>query len=406
MKKLAIVITHPIQYYIPIFQLLTQLADLKVFYTWGEASVEKYDPGFGKIIEWDIPLLSDYNYTFEQNTARKPGSHHFSGIKTPELLKNILDFNPDAILVFGWAYYSHLKVIRYFHGKKPIWFRGDSTLMDQQCGFKNVLRSVFLKWVYKHIDIAFYVGEQNKAYFLKYGLKPDQLLLAPHAVDNERFAKGRIEEVKEFRNHLVLKENDVLILFAGKLESKKNPMLLLEAFLEMEAVNAHLLYVGNGVLEEELKTAIKKWKMEDEISNPAIMGKRNNLTDRVHFMDFQNQTYMPVIYQSCDIFCLPSQGPAETWGLAINEAMACGKAIIVSDKVGCAVDLVNDGENGFVFEHNSKENLINKLNLLITEPKKINTFGMKSKEIIENYTFTSIVKPIIQELEKKNGPTA
>ena len=85
MVKLAIVTTHPIQNYTPIFKLLPQQQDLKicVFYTWGEQSVSKYDPGFGKAISWDIPLMDGYDFIFEKNTARKPGSHHFMGIQNP-----------------------------------------------------------------------------------------------------------------------------------------------------------------------------------------------------------------------------------------------------------------------------------------------------------------------------------
>ena len=82
MKRLAIVITHPVQYYSPIFKLLTKAGKikLKVFYTWEKSSALKYDPGFGKDIEWDIPLLEGYEYTFVKNVSKKPDSNHFNGI--------------------------------------------------------------------------------------------------------------------------------------------------------------------------------------------------------------------------------------------------------------------------------------------------------------------------------------
>ncbi len=89
MKRLAIITTHPIQYNAPLFKLLSKRNNIsiKVFYTWGEAVLQKkYDPGFGKTIEWDIPLLEGYEYTFVENTAKKPGSHHFSGIDNPRLI--------------------------------------------------------------------------------------------------------------------------------------------------------------------------------------------------------------------------------------------------------------------------------------------------------------------------------
>src|SRR5665647_1236493 len=102
MKRLAIVTTHPIQYNAPLFELLSQRKniEIKVFYTWGESVLqEKYDPGFGKVIQWDIPLLKGYEYEFLKNTADDKGSHHFNGIINPHIIDSIKNYNPDAVLV-------------------------------------------------------------------------------------------------------------------------------------------------------------------------------------------------------------------------------------------------------------------------------------------------------------------
>src|ERR1700679_1227966 len=115
MKKLAIITTHPIQYYAPIFKLLTQRQkiEIKVYYTWGEQVANKYDPGFKKIIQWDIPLLDGYPYEWAKNTSKRPGSHNFKGVVTPDLTGEIEAWRPDAILVIGWGYHSHLKIMRH-----------------------------------------------------------------------------------------------------------------------------------------------------------------------------------------------------------------------------------------------------------------------------------------------------
>ena len=181
--KLTIITTHPIQYYAPVFQLLAKSLELKVFYTAGEQSITKYDKGFKKSIEWDIPLFEGYEYEFLENIAKNKGSHHFKGIVNPKAIQHIKAYQPDAILIYGWAYSSHLKIMRHFKSKIPIYFRGDSTLLDRQTNFKNILRRILLKWVYSHVDKAFYVGNANKAYFKKYGLKEHQLIFAPHAMD-------------------------------------------------------------------------------------------------------------------------------------------------------------------------------------------------------------------------------
>src|ERR1700761_4618195 len=189
MKKLAIVTTHPIQYYAPVFQLLHQnkQIEITVFYTWGDGALKKYDPGFGKVIDWDVDLLTGYPYEWLKNTSAKPGSHNFNGIINPDIVERIELWQPDALLIYGWAYKSHLKCMRYFKNKIPVYFRGDSTLLDNNPGLKSSLKSLFLKWVYKHVDYVFYTGTNNKQYFKKYGLTDAQLIYAPHAVDNDHF---------------------------------------------------------------------------------------------------------------------------------------------------------------------------------------------------------------------------
>ncbi|TBO42200.1 glycosyltransferase family 1 protein [Pedobacter kyonggii] len=394
MKKLAIIVTHPIQYYVPLYQQLAKYCDLKVFYTWGKkATTAKYDPDFKQKIEWDIPLIEGYAYEFLENKAKNPGSHHFGGMINPTLINKVKDFNPDAILVYGWAYQCHLSALRYFKGKIPMWFRGDSTLIDEQKGFKQLLRSLFLRWVYRHVDKAFYVGTANKAYFEKFGLKPKQLVFAPHAIDNHRFAEDRSIESSDLRKQLGIKTDDILILFAGKLEPKKNPELLLSAFQELNLENVHLLFVGNGKLEAVLKSKAIKDASTTRLQDGRALSKTH-----VHFVDFQNQSQMPVIYQACDLFCLPSKGPGETWGLAVNEAMASGKPVLVSDKCGCAIDLVKNGKNGYIFEHHNIEDLKDKLALLISNKPQLKAMGEESPLLIKDWSINMQCAAILNEL--------
>jgi len=384
MKRLAIITTHPIQYYAPVFKLLHQRCNLtiKVFYTLGDAA-PKHDPGFGKTITWDIPLLEGYPYQSIENISAQPGSHHFKGIVNPGLIDDVKIWRPDAILLFGWAYNSHLKAIRYFKNKVPVYFRGDSTLLNEEKGLKSIIKPFFLKWVYGHISHAFYVGANSKAYFKKYGLKEDALSFAPHAIDNERFNANRQTEATELRIALGIGDNDILVLYAGKFEPVKNLYLLIEAFGTSENSRVHLLLAGNGADEEGLKKQASGIKT----------------SNRIHFMGFKNQTYMPVLYQAADLFCLPSK--SESWGLAINEAMACGKAILASDKVGCVADLVNKGVNGDVFKSGDASDLAEKLVMLTADKIKLAKMGQQSLHIIKNYSFLHIAEAIENKLHNE-----
>lgn len=388
-KKLAIVTTHPIQYNAPFFKKLSEekRIDINVFYTWDKGAGEKHDPGFGKKIEWDIPLLDGYAYTFVKNTSRKPGSHHFWGIQNPSLINEIRTYNPDAILVYGWSFLSHLQVIWYFKGKKKVWFRGDSTLIDEKSNIKTLFRRILLKWIYHHIDNAFYVGTQNKKYFLKHGLKEKQLIKMPHAIDNDFFMQNNNEnniKAKEWRNKLGIPNNDIVILFAGKFEPKKNPELLIDAFLKIELPslknNFHLILVGNGILEEKLKQ--------------KCLGN-----SMVHFLPFQNQTMMPIVYRLANIFCLPSKGPGESWGLALNEAMACNNQIIASDKVGGAIDLIKNEMIGYIFKNSSVEALTQVLQKTILQS---NTYLNQKviQEHINKFSMQKNVQILLNEMMK------
>jgi glycosyltransferase involved in cell wall biosynthesis len=263
--------------------------------------------------------------------------------------------------------------MRYFKGKIPVYFRGDSHLLDEKHGWRQILRRIFLRWVYSHVDTAFYVGTQNKAYFLKHGMKEKQLFFAPHAIDNARFAdpEGIYEaQARKWRQEMGVSTGQKIILFCGKFENKKDPLLLLRVAKYMQdRKELVFLFVGNGHLESRLKEEAKAMQ-------------------NVHFMDFQNQSRMPLVYRLGDVLVLPSRGPGETWGLAVNEAMACGRPVIVSDKVGCAVDLVKEGEDGFIFKAGNAPDLKFKLDTLLDSPHmNSGAFARTSLQIVQEWSF-------------------
>jgi glycosyltransferase involved in cell wall biosynthesis len=389
MKKLAIVTSHPIQYNAPLFKLLAKSSQLqcKVFYTWEQSGQGgKYDPDFGKEIAWDIPLLEGYEYTFVKNTAATPGTHHFRGIINPGLNEELSQWKPDAILVFGWSFESHFRCIRHFHGKIPVLFRGDSTLLDEQPGLKRQLRRLFLKWVYGYVDYALYTGTNNKEYFAKHGLRNDQLILAPHAIENERFAEPDElykKKAAEWRVQLNIAQNDLVILFAGKLEPKKNPEFLIDLLKDLPGNDIKLIFTGNGILEESLKN------------------KAGN-DPRIRFIDFQNQSVMPVIYRIADIFILPSRGPGETWGLGANEAMASGCVVMLSDKTGGAIDLVKEGENGIIFKLTEMEKCRTFIGQVLHDRKKLAEMKRASGDHIRDFSYPRIVRAIEEIMLKEH----
>ena len=395
--RLAIITTHPIQYNAPLFRHLAKYGniDLKVFYTWGQSKEAVYDPGFGILRSWDLDLLEGYEYMFVDNTSTDPGSHHYRGIINPGLIKLMDEYSPDAILVYGWKFKSHLSVLKYYHGKLPILFRGDSTLLDESKNFsiKKSFRFSLLKWVYDHIDFALSPGTSSDAYFTECGLTSNQIIRAPHAVDNETFSAGNEEKQHQaiaWRSQLGIADNHKVFLFAGKLEPKKNPALLINAFIELSKLrkDIHLIIVGNGILEEELKKQASAFLNLPKPSSTSL----------ITFLPFQNQSAMPVAYRLGDVFVMPSAGPNETWGLSINEAMASAKPVLVSNRCGGAVDLVIEGENGYVFQSGNERDLVEKMNLMLNQD--LDKMGEASKEKIHNFTYTHFLNVLMKVLNK------
>lgn len=388
MKKIAIISTHPIQYYAPLFAMLSEMEDFSVrtFYTWGKDSVlPNYDPDFCKIIEWDIPLLQGYQFQFVKNVAKNPGSYHFFGIDNPDLNQDIVGWGADIVWVWGWSFKSHLKAILYFHGRIPVWFRGDSTLIDD--GFspiwKRFLRRFFLSWVYGKVDLAFFVGENNKKYFQQYGLASSKLIHAPHAIDNARFSdwNGKMEsDLSNWKVSLGIEENDFVVLFVGKLEPKKNPNFVLELAAKIPSPKFKFLIVGDGVLSDEIKLNAKEDK-------------------RILFLPFQNQTKMPLVYRLGDVLVLPSLGPGETWGLVMNEAMACGIPVFGSSKCGGSIDLIEDN-CGLIFDPNDLNIVVKQLNVLADNPDRL--VNLKGRVImkIQDFRYEKIIDAVLEGIHR------
>jgi glycosyltransferase involved in cell wall biosynthesis len=392
--RLAIVSTHPIQYYAPIFQLLARSEALrvKVFYTWSQvAGGNVADPGFGRAITWDIPLLEGYEFEFVPNVASRPGTEHFWGLRNPTLTRAVETWKPDAVLVFGWNSASHLAAMRHFKGRIPVFFRGDSTLLDHASWWRTAARRVVLSWVYRHIDVALAVGSNNRDYFRWCGVPAQRIAFAPHAIDAQRFAAGGADDdaqVARWRSELAIPAGARTIVYAGKLIAKKDPLLLLEAF-KRAAVPGHLVFVGEGTLESELRE------------------RAAGRTD-VHFLPFQNQRAMPAVYRLGDVFALPSRGPGETWGLALNEAMAARRPVIASNKVGGARDLVLPDVNGWMFESGNLPQLTAVVGSALTrDPRTLTQMGIAAERESARWSVEAAARGIESALTgAERGPRA
>ena len=384
--RLAIVLSHPNQYYSPWFRWLrTHTAlEFRVFYLWKFGVETTRDPQFEKAFTWDVDLLDGYENEFVPNVARDPGTHHFRGLRNPALTARLAAWQPGALLLFGYAYASHLRALAWArcHGV-PLIFRGDSHLLGRPA--PPWWKKALLCTLYRQFTALTCVGLANRDYFLALGVPTIKLFLAPHSVNHEHFDPGlagpRIA-AQALRAQLGLTPGTRVVLFAGKLTAAKQPRELLEAFLALDAPGTALVFVGGG----EEKTALL------DRARAAPPG-------RVYFLPFANQSEMPARYLLADIFALPSRGLYETWGLAVNEAMRMGVPGLVSDRVGCQRDLVRDGETGWVFRAGDAAHLREKLAAaLATPPAQLEKIKRAVSARISDYTYAQTTEGFLRAL--------
>jgi glycosyltransferase involved in cell wall biosynthesis len=372
--KIIILVSHPIQYHSPLFSFLASQSNisLNVFYTCKVADSSQVDRDFGIETNWNINLYEGYQYAFINQISN--------------IIEEITKQNPSILLIFGWKRYTHMRIMRYFKGKIPIVFRGDSTSIDDydRTEISKFVRYTLLSWVYKYVDFVLSPGSASDLYFKKSGLSDSRIIRAKHAVNNSYFSTFSIQDasaLEGLRKGLAIQENEVVFIFAGKFILKKNPLFLIDAFAELssELNNLRLILVGDGILKPEIQKKVNGL-------NPSI-------ASRIVIMSFQDQNQMKVIYRLADIFILPSKGPEETWGLSVNEALASGIPVLVSSKCGCAYDLVIEGVNGYTFESDNKSDLKNKMKIL-SDYSLRKYIASQTIHSIQDFSFNSFKKAL------------
>jgi glycosyltransferase involved in cell wall biosynthesis len=350
MSRLAVLTSHPVQYYGPLFRELAKAVDLHVFFAHRASPAEQARAGFGTPFEWDVDLTSGYAHSFLGNVAGRPGTERFSGCDTPDVGRHLRAGGFQALLVTGW----HLKT--YLQGALaakrlgiPVMVRGDSQLETPRRPVKRALKALVYPWFLRLFDAALYVGQRSRAYSAHYGFPANRLFFSPHCVDIAWF-RARATEAERWRLRSLcnIAPETRILLFAGKLVPFKRPLDLVLAAAKCRAreLKTEVMIAGSGALEQDLRGASERTGV------------------RLHFLGFRNQTEMPAAYSAADCLVLPSDG-RETWGLVANEALACGRPIIVSSACGCAPDLASDGYVGRTFPVGKPEALANAIGGLI-----------------------------------------
>jgi len=378
MIKLAIFATHPIQYQTPWFQMLNlqQGIDLTVYYGYLPDDREQ-GQDFDIPFQWDIPLLDGYEWRVLSNCIN--GGHKTVHQKMLAISRNLYRVKADAAIITGWqAPMLWLAILFCLWKNIPQIIRCESNAMRKRAWFARHTHRLLL-----HRFRAFLaIGRANQEFYLQYGIPKRSIWPCYYCVDNQRFLsqfKATVKRRDQIRSEFAIPPECFCFLFAGKLTPKKRVMDLLEALklaIKKDAA-IHVLIAGTGKLMKPARTFVEKYQLP------------------VTFAGFLNQSKIVDAYVASDCLVLPSDY-GETWGLVVNEAMVCGLPAIVSDRVGCGPDLIQDGVTGAVFPFGNIKALAVKM-LSILSGKNCQNMGICArKRIIAQYSVEKAVRGTIQ----------
>lgn len=371
--KVAIIATHPIQYQVPWFQKLAEEVELTVYYAL-LPDAEQQGVGFGVPFKWDIPMLEGYEWRVVPNKRTSPSLRGFFASSTPAIYSLLSEAKPDVVIITGWHALPLLQALwACIRLGIPRIVRGESNGFRKRPFRTRMLHRLMLS----RFDAFLAIGQANRDFYLQYGINPERIFVGNYFIDNHRF-RDQLRQIPDvrlaIRSGWVIREEAVCFVYVGKLEPKKRIMDLLRAVDRARQMNSsiHLLVVGDGEL-----MAVARQMVED-------------LGLPVSFAGFLNQREITRAYMAADCLVLPSDF-GETWGLVVNEAMACGLPALVSDRVGCWPDLVKEGQTGMVFPRGDIDALAGKLLELSSDPAGLALMGTQASEHISQYSVEQAV---------------
>lgn len=375
--RLAVLITHPIQYYAPLYKTLSERGniDLHVLFLSDAGAIAYHDPGFIRTLSWDIPLLEGYQYRILEPGFPLEESGFW--LRHSSKLKQALDtLNPDFIQIYGYASRMNWMARRWAirHKKKIIYF-SDSNIYNSRSTLKNLAKHIVVSRFFKNVNQFLSTSEANEKYLKYFGAKENCIARIPFAIEYHRWSSLENSLSTRRRYHFA---------WAGKLTTRKRPFDFINA-LRIVGKNVSggidAILIGDG----ELKEGIEK-----EIST---------LPDycRVKMTGFVNQKDMPITLQQANSFVFTSMN--EPYGLAATEAAAAGLALVVADKMGCVGDtvLARPGVNAMVYPAGDVNALAAAMLKLINEPDVCIKMQQASQAIAKKHD-VSVAATIIEEV--------
>jgi len=392
-KKLAVIHTHPIQYLAPLYRQIQQQG-IPVTAVYGsDFSIVGYkDEEFDTSFAWDKDLVSGYTSKFLER-SQGGGARSVEEASVRRLWQVLTNVEPTSIMLSAYYPWFHslacvISIVYASTYDVNLLFRAETTDHAQERGlFHKYSRDVILSVLYSYCDHFFYIGKRSKKHYEKFNIEEENMSFSPYSVDRSSFMleeKHRQNIVKKALKEMKLKKSSFKILFVGKLSYRKGVDMLVDAVGNMEISkrkNTTVIFVGQGDAESSLKRKAAKKDVD------------------AHFVGFQKQSDLSKFYHAANVLVLPSRW-GETWGLVVNEALHHGIPAIVSNQVGCAPDLINEGFTGEVFESGSVESLKRAVAKVYNKYCFDSERRKKIKKYVEKYSIKKSAKSVVEVIKK------
>lgn len=343
---LAVIETHPVQYHAPVYRAMQAQFGVPVTAIYGsDFSTGRYrDAEFETSFAWDADLLGGYAQHFlsRAQAGTVPDVSKLSARGVGGALRAV---NPSAVLLVGYSPAFHRRA--WFEAWRfgcPLLFRGETSDISQSgSAMVGLAKHLGLRLAYRTCARVLFIGARSREHYTSLGVPDARMTFAPYCVDTTPFRgdeDARRRSRPSARAALGLDDDAVVVMFAGKLSARKGVDLIPAAVSLLPPSlrsRVALLFVGDGAMRGQLEATTRQ---------AAITAR---------FAGFRHQRDLSDCYHAADVLVLPSRF-AETWGLVVNEALYHGVPCVVSDRVGCAPDLI-DGTTGVVCTADSASDL-------------------------------------------------
>ena len=278
--------------------------------------------------------------------------------------------NPKAVLVPGWYTAPAIAAAAWakLHGKRSILMSETTESDHRRVWWKEALKRVLIRSLF---DDSVAGGKPHVRYLAKLGFPPARIARFYDVVDNSFY---ECEAARARRSPGVRDEcglPDSYFLYVGRLAPEKNVSTCIRAFAHYRRLGGSwsLVLVGDGGERNALE------RLADDLA----------VAEFVHFTGLKTTKETIPYYALASCFVLPSV--REPWGLVVNEAMASGLPVLVSNRCGCTEDLVEAGGNGYVFDPSNENQLAEQMTALAAlSPESLDSMKRRSQQIIANYS--------------------